>query len=265
MERVIKLLRELISEGEKILEATGGDSAAAVQRANIWGGRSCDLIEQTFSTDLAKGFTKSGAIPPGLMETKDQLKIHLKGKIEYLRCLSEDINKHHDYWIEKLSVNQMKRDGGKLDSVQIVTRMCKGFQRAAKRLGEGYRGREPFEISDEYDVQHLMHGLLEIFFDDVRREEWTPSYAGGTSRMDFLLKSEKIVLEIKKMRPGLSNKELGDQLIVDVDRYKEHPDCHTLMCLVYDPEGDVSSPRGFEKDLSGQKEKLQVKVVVTSA
>jgi hypothetical protein len=53
-----------------------------------------------------------------------------------------------------------------------------------------------------------MHAWLRIFFDDVRDEEWTPSYAGGAARMDFL----QTVLDVKKTRNGLGSKEIGEQL-----------------------------------------------------
>ena len=66
------------------------------------------------------------------------------------------------------------------------------------------------EVDDEYDVQYLTHALLLLDFEDVRPEEWTPSYAGGSSRMDFLMKAEKIVLEVKKTRKGLKAKEIGE-------------------------------------------------------
>ena len=56
----------------------------------------------------------------------------------------------------------------------------------------------------------------QLHFDDIRPEEWTPSYAGSSARMDFLLKKEQIVLEIKKTRKGLVAKEAGEQLIVEL-------------------------------------------------
>lgn len=68
-------------------------------------------------------------------------------------------------------------------------------------------------------IKDLLHALLLLYFDDVRAEEWTPSYAGKFSRMDFLLKNERVVIEVKKTRQGLADKELGEQLIIDVDRY----------------------------------------------
>ena len=105
-------------------------------------------------------------------------------------------------------------------------------------------------IEDEYDVQDLLHALLHLYFDDIRAEEWTPSYAGKSARVDFLLKNEKTVIEVKKTRHGLADKEVGDQLIIDVDRYKEHPDCEKLICFVYDPEGRIGNPNGIMDDLN---------------
>lgn len=106
-----------------------------------------------------------------------------------------------------------------------------------------------------------MHALLKIYFDDIRPEEWTPSYAGGASRMDFLLKKEKIVIETKKTRANLTDRNIGTELIVDIDRYKEHPDCELLFCFVYDPDGRIGNPRGLEIDLS--KENGRVKTIVS--
>ncbi|MBZ4359524.1 hypothetical protein LAM19_25050, partial [Mycobacterium tuberculosis] len=76
--------------------------------------------------------------------------------------------------------------------------------------------RQTIEINDEYDVQDLFHALLKIHFEDVRPEEYTPSYAGSSTRVDFLLKNEKIIIELKKTRKNLKQKEVGEQLIVDI-------------------------------------------------
>ena len=80
--------------------------------------------------------------------------------------------------------------------------------------------------------------------------------------MDFLLKLEQIVIEAKKTRSGLGARELGEQLIVDIQKYKQHPDCRTLVCFVYDPEGRIANPRGIENDLSGDKDGLTVRVII---
>ncbi len=80
--------------------------------------------------------------------------------------------------------------------------------------------------------------------------------------MDFLLNSEQIVVEVKKTRPSLGAKELGEQLLVDVGRYRSHPDCKTLVCFVYDPDELISNPRGLEHDLNQTASEMRVKVYV---
>ena len=72
-------------------------------------------------------------------------------------------------------------------------------------------------------------------------EEWTPSYAGGSARVDFRLKNKSIVVEVKKTRPKLGARELGDELLIDIGRYQAHPNCKQLICFVYDPEGRVAN------------------------
>jgi hypothetical protein len=111
-------------------------------------------------------------------------------------------------------------------------------------------------------VQDLFHSLLTISFDDIRKEEWAPSYAGGASRMDFLLPEIESVVETKMMRPGLSTKQLGEQLIIDIAKYKSHPTCRALFCIVYDPDGRISNPRGVENDLNEQNHGLETHVMI---
>lgn len=125
-----------------------------------------------------------------------------------------------------------------------------------------HAGRSTLEIHDEYDVQDLLQGLLRLDFDDVRPEAWTPSYAGGSNRMDFLLKEEEIAIEIKMTRATLKDKEIGDQLIIDIAKYCSHPNCKCLYCFVYDPEGYVRNPRGLEKDLQNIGNGFSVKVFI---
>ena len=136
------------------------------------------------------------------------------------------------------------------------------FHFAVKTFKNRYSDRAPLEVKDEYDVQYIYGALLQLFFDDIRPEECTPSYAGKASRIDFLLKNERTVVEIKKTRLGLKDKELGTQLIDDIERYRSHPDCDFLVCFVYDPDGFISNPRGLEADLSRERDGLDVLVQI---
>ena len=52
-------------------------------------------------------------------------------------------------------------------------------------------------------------------------------------------------------------------LIIDAQKYQTHPDCKTLICFVYEPEGRIANPRGIEKYLSKEFNGLPVSVFIT--
>ncbi len=62
----------------------------------------------------------------------------------------------------------------------------------------------------------------------------------------------------------LRDKLIGEQLIIDIERYQSHPSCDRLICLVYDPDGHVRNPAGLANDLSGKRGRLDVKVMVVA-
>jgi hypothetical protein len=106
-----------------------------------------------------------------------------------------------------------------------------------------------FLVRNERDLQELLHALLMLEFDDVRREERMQSIAGGSTSLDFLIRPYGIGIETKMARRGLSTQEIGSQLLADIARYRLHPDCRVLYCFIYDPGGYVKNPRGLEQDL----------------
>jgi len=146
--------------------------------------------------------------------------------------------------------------------IQVLDLVCERFHLVARQLRSRYDNRETLDVQDEYDVQDLLCSLLQMYFDDVRSEEYCPSYAGKSSRTDFLLKQERIMVEVKKSRRGLSAKELGSQLLEDIARYSAHPDCDVLYCFVYDPDGRIANPRGIESDLQKLEGSPTVKVLI---
>lgn len=148
------------------------------------------------------------------------------------------------------------------DAFSLVELICLRFHYVARQLRSRHGDRPTLSIEDEYDAQDLFHALLKLHFDDVRAEEWTPSYAGGSSRVDFLLKEEQIIVELKKTRASLNDKNIGEQLIVDASRYRAHPDCKALICFVYDPEGRIGNPVGLERDLESMTIDLKIRIIV---
>jgi len=148
------------------------------------------------------------------------------------------------------------------DATALVSRICDRFPIIATALCQRHDERVTITMTDEYDVQDLLGALLKLHFTDVRPEEWTPSYAGNASRIDFILKPEHVAVEAKMTRNNLGQKEIVNQLAVDILRYQAHPDCKTLICFVYDPIGKCNKPTALENDLTKNHGTLNVIVIV---
>jgi hypothetical protein len=152
--------------------------------------------------------------------------------------------------------------GSRQSAMAIVEDLGDRFHTVALRLTKRHAEREGFVIKDEYDLQDLMGALLLSRFWDVRPEEWTPSYAGRSARIDFVIKQEKIVVETKMTRDSLNDGRLGEEIIIDIARYRAHADCEALFCFVFDPQHRLRNPHALEADLSGKRDGLEVRVQI---
>lgn len=218
-------------------------------------------VEKSFGNDT-RHIEDFKAIPYGLFVYSDNTTVG-----DELRALNSGIESARAIlasFVEELTEYEHTGDAAKSDrdSMQIVENLCHRFHLVVHQLRNRHATRPTLDVDDEYDVQDLLHALLHIDFNDIRSEEWTPSYAGGCSRVDFLLKREQIVIECKKTRQGLDAKKVGEELMVDIQRYRTHPNCKTLVCFVYDPDKRIVNPRGLEDDLNHPHDGLDVHVII---
>lgn len=138
------------------------------------------------------------------------------------------------------------------------------FHLSANQLVARHANRATLRIADEYDVQDLLHAVLRIEFDDVREEEWTPSMAGGSSRIDLLVSEIDTAIEAKMTRDTLRDRQVGDELLIDIAHYSTHTGVRTLVCFVFDPGMRLQNPAGLIRDLEGRStERLAVRVVIS--
>ncbi len=145
------------------------------------------------------------------------------------------------------------------DLLDIIVR---GLRRAMHPLTHRRKGAQPLSFGSEYDVQDLLHALLRPWISDIRPEEFTPSYAGTSTRMDFLLPAHELVIETKIVRDCSHAKRIGDELIIDIEHYRKHPACKTLWCVIYDPDQLITNAPGMKNDLDGHRNSKDGEVVV---
>lgn len=137
----------------------------------------------------------------------------------------------------------------KTDIMLIISDLCNNFSKFDINIKRRHGSRPTITINDEYDVQDAMLAILKLFVDDIRPEDYVPSYAGGNSRVDFLLPQHGVIIETKMTNKHLSDKQVGEQLIIDFERYKQKGDYNHLVCFVYDKGSHITNPYGLISDL----------------
>jgi len=156
-----------------------------------------------------------------------------------------------------------------LNAVDYLQNLFLKFRDIANALENGPRTNKKVKIGksikivDEYDVQLIIYPFLILNFQDVRPEEYTPSYAGSSTKIDFLLKIEELAIESKITRKNHGEKEIRNELLVDIATYKNHGDCKGLVCFIYDRDQLFKNKTGFIRDLEhGSTAKFQVRVFI---
>jgi hypothetical protein len=103
------------------------------------------------------------------------------------------------------------------------------------------------------------YGFTLMMFDQKNRPQATAAFPHV---WNFLLKSERLVVETKMTRGNLGQKQIVKQLIEDKAHYQTHPEYDALVAFVYDPASHCQNPLALENDLSESKDGFSVQVVV---
>jgi hypothetical protein len=170
------------------------------------------------------------------------------------------LRQQHQYLVEALA--RFGSSSITTDALELLQKIGRELPTTFSILESGHRGRTGITVDDEYDVQHILHALSVLHFEEVEPEEPTPTMAGGSSRLDFLLKQERVAIETKMMRTGLSRNKVRHELASDIVYFRAHPNVDALFILIYDPKRKITNATGFENDLFSDSDDFLVRVVV---
>ncbi len=267
-------LTERIAFGEEMLArniTTSEEYGKLHKDYTLWHDFNCEFLKRAFdrsNNQYYKDYTSSPAfysIPlnrpvPSFKEQMGETRGNIS---KYLNRLKRIVGKII-LFDEHPSLHQKVKHSDKLtEGIEFLINLFSKFHRTAQSLRHRHANRNTLLINDEYDLQDLLRGLLQLQFEDVREEDYAPSYAGGNSRVDFVLKDEKIVIETKMTSAHLKDKDIGSQLLIDIGRYRSHPECKLLVVFVYDKGDFIRNKVGLINDLERMSSpELEIKVFI---
>lgn len=173
-EQMLEMLKSLLSESDNVKSTIRSNEFGTWISCGVFEGWRTKILYSLQNSNLEASETINviSKLPPKEVESIESVEVQLITLIDLLE---------NDYI-------QLSNGETKNKSQQELNLLFERFFKVARQLRNRHDNRDTINISDEYDVQDLLHALLLIFFDDVRPEEWTPTYAGGALRMDFLLR-----------------------------------------------------------------------------
>lgn len=138
--------------------------------------------------------------------------------------------------------------------VDLVERLCKRLPQAARILATRSRkGKAGYEITDEYDVQDLLHALMRGYLKYSVQEDPLPKVAGAKSgRVDISVDDLGILIEIKYVHGPEDQKRLLEEYSQDLVLYAQWAHLRTLIYLIYN-SADLRDAEAFERLASTQE------------
>jgi hypothetical protein len=151
--------------------------------------------------------------------------------------------------------------------VALVERICRRLPQAAKILAlRSRKGKVPFDINDEYDVQDLLQGILRAYLKHSVQEDPLPKVAGAKSgRADVSVEALGILIEVKYVHRPDDQKRIFEEFSQDLVLYAQWAHLRTLVYLIYN-SSDLRDAEAFER-LAGEHEvngrRFDVRVVLS--
>ncbi len=148
----------------------------------------------------------------------------------------------------------------------LVEQLCRRLPQAARILGTRSRkGKAPYEINDEYDVQDLLHAMIRGYLKYSVQEDPLPKVAGAKSgRADISVEELGCLIELKYAHGPEDQKRLFEEYSQDLVLYTQWAPLKSLIYVVYN-SADLRDPEAFDK-LSSEQEingkRFAVKVVL---
>jgi hypothetical protein len=131
--------------------------------------------------------------------------------------------------------------------VSLVLRLCERLHAAARILAKRRQGKDPFEITDEYDAQDLLHAVLRAYLKYTVHEEPLGKVGGGHSgRADIAIEELGAVVELKYVHGPDDQRRVVDEFSNDLLLYTKWPHLKHFIYLVYNSQ-DLRDPEALDK------------------
>lgn len=230
-------------------------------------------IEPSLKTQLTKEVLELNNDPLSILiktvyDTDTVMETELNSALQSITS-GTDIDVQSQILLEDIESSLLQTKFVNKNADEVVRDVLNNFSNAIQKIISGRRLNHPdFKIEDEYDVQDISYVILKSIFPNLREEDPIPKVGGKSTKIDLILREEKILIEVKMIKAKDSNEtHFIEQLKVDFESYHECKWLRKLFCFVYDPYKKTRDISNFN-DLNGERTKgehnFNVEVIVAN-
>jgi len=135
-----------------------------------------------------------------------------------------------------------------IEAQQIVDALHQ-FQECVRYLRTRRSTGAVLNLSSEADVQDAVYLMLRPWVHDLAAENPTDRIANRYTIKDFISPKAQTVIEIKYIRDGSHGKHISAEMHDDIENYRHHPRCQTLIFFVYDPNSLIPDQAALRRQI----------------
>ena len=125
------------------------------------------------------------------------------------------------------------------------------FDECVRYLNTRRIAQSPFEVDSESAVQDLLYLMLRPWVADLTVEDPGSKVANRFTIKDFFSKTAQAVIEAKFIRDAAHGKSVTKELHDDIEMYRTHPFCHTIIFFVYDRNQLIPDKTALVRQIAG--------------
>ncbi len=132
-------------------------------------------------------------------------------------------------------------------SVALLLQLCERLPQAARFLATRREGKQPYKITDEYDVQDLLHATVRAYFKYSIDEEPLGKVGGGRSaRADIAIPDLNSLIEVKFVRGPRDQQRIVEEFAQDLLLYTAWAPLQTFIYMIYN-SADLRDPEAVAR------------------
>ena len=142
--------------------------------------------------------------------------------------------------------------GAKVDASSIVAALHQ-FQECVRYLNTRRSAGAVLDLEGESDVQDAIYLMLRPWVHDLIPENPTDKVANRYAIKDFLSRQARTVIEVKYVRDMDHGKHISREMHDDIEVYRHHLFCDTLIFFVYDPNSLIPDHQQLKEQIEEER------------